>query len=192
MRWGADRANLIGMNSTTSIHRAGAAVAAAALTGGAITQLTHEQSGTTTVEGWVEHLEVGLLTLACLALVPMVLHLGARARRERISLMAVAGLIGLGALATVSNVRGEDPSFFAAVAIPTNLMIFGGLVTIAVALVRLREVPRPLGIALGAVWPVTLMLSPIGGGLVAAIVWLALAGFVPVTKPATRPALSEA
>ena len=42
-------------------------------------------------------------------------------------------MVGLAILATISNVRGEDPSFFPPVAMVTNLMWFGGSIALAVS-----------------------------------------------------------
>lgn len=165
------------MHSTSLTSRstaaAGALVAAAGLAASGVIQLIDEQSSVTTTEGAIEHLNLALFTLVLLAQVPAVLHLGRRTGRVP-SLLASAGLVALGLLTTVSNVRGEDPSFFAAVAVPSNLLWLGGLVALGVLLFRRRAVPRPAAVALPFTWACSIPLAVVGGGLLGSVLWLVI------------------
>jgi hypothetical protein len=117
---------------------------------------------------------LGGLTLHIVLLVPAALYLGRLAGMPKGTAALVTGQLGLAALTVISNVRGEDPSFFAAVAGPTNLLIFGGLVALAVALKRNGSLPTPLAVGLGVVWILTLPLSSVGGMVVAGGYWFTL------------------
>jgi hypothetical protein len=95
-------------------------------------------------------------------------------------------------LTVVSNVRGEDPSFFAAVAAPSNLLILGGLIALAVALRRGGALPRLLAIGLPLSWVLTLALggvfAPIAGAYWLAVGWMLRNGELPRPGiPATDP-----
>jgi len=150
-----------------------AMLAAAALAVCAIIQVTDSQSSQTTVVG-VEHVTLGALSALLLLLVPATLHLGALAGRPRVALAAVTGQALLAALCVVSNVRGEDPSFFAAVAVPTNLLWLGGWIAIGVGLRRRARAPLALAVGLPLCWVATMPLSAIGGTLLAGFFWLAV------------------
>ena len=166
------------MTALSNIHRrlavAGAAVASAALAVGGILQLTDEQSGQTTVVG-VEHVTLGAFTVTLIALIPVVLAFAQIAGRVWPGRIATAGLAVLAALTTISNVRGEDPSFFPPVAVVSNLLIVAGLIALAVTLTRSGRFPKALAIALPVTWVFALPLSAIGGGLAASAYWLVVA-----------------
>jgi hypothetical protein len=174
-----------------------AAIAAAvALAVGGVIQITDAQSGQTTVVG-IEHVTLGALTATLLLLAPVTLFLGRAAGRIRPAAIAATGMVVLAALTLVSNVRGEDPSFFAAVAIPTNLMWFGGLISLAVALKRTGAVPAKLAVALPLTWVLALPFSAAGGGLVAGAYWLLVGwlirhGELPQRRDHALPAVSAA
>ncbi len=152
----------------------GATVAAAALALTAALQLTHEQSGESTTIGGTEHLLVALLSVTLLALVPVIRRLGDLGA-PRLVLLPITGQVVLAALATVSNVRGEDPSFFAAVAGPANLAILGGWVALAVTLRRRGAIPTWMAVALPLAYIGMIPASQAGGGFIAALLWLAFA-----------------
>ena len=166
------------MTVLSTIHRrlavAGAALASASLAVGGILQLTDEQSGQTTVVG-VEHVTLGALTVTLIALIPVVLAFAQIAGRAWPGRIATAGLLILAALTTISNVRGEDPSFFPPVAVVSNLLIVVGLIGLAVTLTRSGRFPKALAIALPVTWVFVLPLSAIGGGLAASGYWLVVA-----------------
>jgi hypothetical protein len=145
--------------------------AAAALAVGGIIQITDTQSGESTVVG-VEHVTLAMLTTTCVLLAVVTLFLGRAAGRTRPAAVAATGMLVLAPLTVISNVRGTDPSFFAAVAIPSNLLWFGGWIALAVALKRSGAVPAKLAIALPFTWILALPLSAVGGGLVAGAYWL--------------------
>jgi hypothetical protein len=147
-----------------------------------ILSIADPQSGESTTVG-IEHLILGGLTLLLVVLVPVVLHLGRLAGRPRAAAVAVTGQVALAALTIVSNVRGEDPSFFAAVAGPSNLMILGGLIVVAVGLKRSGAFSRLPAIALPVSWVLTLALggvfAPIAGAYWLAIGWMLRHGELP-------------
>jgi hypothetical protein len=163
------------MNSLTHISPRFAAVTAIAASVAfsvlGIIHLTDDQSGETTTVG-IEHVSLGGLTAGLVLLIPVVLLLGRLAGRPRLAAVPVAGMLGLAILTVISNVRGEDPSFFAAVAIPTNLLWFGGFVALAVALRRSGRVPQAMAIALPFTWVLTLPGSNVGLSIVGGAYWL--------------------
>jgi hypothetical protein len=161
-------------NALTRIASLGAMGASAALAVYGILQITDEQSSQTTVVG-VEHATLAGLTATLLLLLPMTLLLGRIAGRPRIAAIAMTGMTVLAALTVVSNVRGEDPSFFAAVAIPSNLLWFGGWTALAVALKRAGRVPAAVAIGLPITWVLSLPLSQFGASLIATAYWLSVA-----------------
>jgi hypothetical protein len=167
---------LCAMNNSTSevIRRLAAPAAMAssvALAVGGVIQITDEQSSESTIVG-IEHVSVGALSLALVLLVPAVLRLASIAGRSRGATAACIGLAALSALMVVSNVRGNDPSFFAAVAVPANLLWFGGFVALAIALKRSGRVPAAVAIGLPVTWILCLPLSVVGGGIAAGAYWL--------------------
>jgi hypothetical protein len=165
------------MNSLTHISPRFAAVtamaASVALAVQGVIQLTDEPSSETTVVG-IEHVTLAGLTASLVLLIPTVILLARTAGRPRMAAIPIAGMVGLAALTVVSNVRGEDPSFFAAVAVPTNLLWFGGFVALAVALRRSGRVPQALAIGLPITWLLTLPGSSLGLGIVAGAYWLVM------------------
>ena len=177
---------LCGMTNNTSVSTrtaASAAIAAGVVTSvfGILSITDPQSSGSTTVG--IEHVILGGLTVALLLLIPVVLHLGRLAGRPRAAAAAVTGQAALAALTVVSNVRGEDPSFFAAVAGPSNLLIVGGLIVMAVALGRGGAMPKPLAIGLPLSWILTLALggvfAPIAGAYWLAVGWMLRHGELP-------------
>lgn len=173
----------------------GAAVAAIASTVGAAFQLTHEQSSASTVVGTAEHIAITAFSVLLLATVPVTAYLARRVRVTKPAVFAIAGAFALASLAVISNVRGEDASFFAAVAIPSNLAILGGWIGIAVAGNRTGNVPRPVAIGLPLVLIVSIPLSALGGGLIAAAYFAGVAVWAtkadqPARVPAGAPAVA--
>jgi hypothetical protein len=178
-------------NINISTHTA----ATAAITAGVaacvfgILSIADPQSAENTTVG-IEHLILGGLTLLLVLLMPVVLHLGQLAGSPRAAAATVTGQALLATLTVVSNVRGEDPSFFAAVAGPSNLLILGGLIALAVALKRRGALPRSLAIGLPISWILTLAMggvfAPIAGAYWLAIGWMLRNGEVP--QPGIAPA----
>jgi hypothetical protein len=164
-------------NSLTRLASLCAMGASAALAVYGIIQITDEQSSQTTVVG-IEHVTLAALTTTLLLLLPMTLLLGRIAWRPRFAAFAMTGMSVLAALTVVSNVRGEDPSFFAAVAIPSNVLWFGGWVALAVALKRSGRVPAAVAIGLPITWVLSLPLSQFGASIIAAAYWLVVAWLV--------------
>ena len=156
-----------------------------------VIQITDEQSGESTVVG-IEHVSLAALTLACILIVPAVLRLAQIAGRSRGAVAASTGLVALSSLMVVSNVRGEDPSFFAAVAVPSNLLWLGGFVALAVALKRSARVPAAIAIGLPLSWILTLPLSALGGGIAAGAYWLVVGWMLRHERLERRPAAAVA
>ncbi|HEX8104329.1 MAG TPA: hypothetical protein VF533_17065, partial [Solirubrobacteraceae bacterium] len=141
------------MNSTTAsttldrLAAPAAMAASAALAVGGIIQLTDTQSSESTVVG-VEHVTLGALTVLTMALIPVVLFLARLAGRPAAGFPAAAGLGLLAPLTVVSNLRGSDPAFFDAVAVPANLLWLVGFVVLGVVLKRSGRVPAAIAIGL--------------------------------------------
>ncbi len=178
------------LNPTNRFAGAGAALAAVTAGAGAVIQLTHEQSGESTTIGAVEHVAASLFSVMLLALIPAVAFLARRATgsvRPAVP-VAVAGTV-LSALAVSSNVMGEDASFFGFVAAPCLLTLLVSFTVIAVRGVRMGRVPKPLAVGLPLVLIVSIPLSPLGGGLLAAGYWAALAAYAgrEERRPAAAP-----
>jgi hypothetical protein len=173
------------VNHPINISRGAAATAALAAGGvtlvfGSLSIADSQSSESTTVG--IEHLILAGLTATLIALVPVVLYLGRLADRPRAAATAVTGQLALAALTVVSNVRGEDPAFFAAVAAPANLLIVAGLVLLAIGLRRHAAVPRPLAIALPISWILTLGLGGVFAPLAAGY-WLAVGRLLQRSAP---------
>jgi len=183
------------LNTNSSLIRrlaapaAMAAAVAAAVSG--VIQLTDEQSSESTIRG-IEHVSVAALTIACLLLVPAVLRLGQIAGRSRGAIASSVGLVALGLIMIVSNVRGEDPSFFPAVAAPANLLWLGGFIALAVALKRSGRVPAAVAIGLPVTWILMLPLSVVGGGIAAGAYWLVVGWMLRHERLERRPATAVA
>jgi hypothetical protein len=175
-RAGLDGDDRMSFTPTLTSRPIGAAalLAAAAIGTTGIIQVTHEPSGESTVVG-IERVSIGGLTLMLLALIPVVLALGRAVGRPRFAAVAIAGQVALAALTVVSNMRGEDPAIFAAVAIPSNLLWFGGWVALGVALKRSGLVPALIAIGLPIAWLLALPLSHFGGALLSAAYWATFA-----------------
>lgn len=118
---------------------------------------------------------------------PAVLRVGQIAGRSRAAIASSAGLVALGLLMIVSNVHGEDPSFFAAVAVPANLLWFGGFIALGVALKRSGRVPAAVAIGLPLTFVFTLPLSLVGGGIAAGAYWLAVGWMLRHERLERRP-----
>lgn len=173
---------------------AGAAGVALAVTG--MIRVTDTPSGETTVVG-IEHAQLAALSFALVALVPLVLYIGRVAGRHRSAAVAVTGQVVLATLCVISNVRGEDPSFFPPVAATTNLMIFVGWTALAVALKRAAVVPAAVAIGLPIMQVLIFPGSAVGGPVIAgmcfaAVGWMLYHGELPrrsarrTLEPATR------
>jgi hypothetical protein len=140
----------------------------------AIIQITDEQSSQTTVVG-IEHVTLGCLMATLVLLIPVLFHIAGITGKRAGAVIATLGLVPLFALCASSNITGEDASFFAAVAGPTNLLIAAGLITSAVALWKTTNAPRALVVGLPLMWFAALPLSSLGGGLLVAAYWIAFA-----------------
>ena len=115
---------------------------------------------------------LGGLSTALLLTAPAILALARHANRPTGAQVAAVGMVGLAILATISNVRGEDPSFFPPVAMVTNLMWFGGSIALAVSPKRAGRISTRLAIALPLTWIAALPLSFVGGSALTGAYWL--------------------
>ncbi|MFC0527521.1 hypothetical protein [Phytohabitans kaempferiae] len=124
-----------------------------------------------------EHVLLALFAAALVLWMPGYLTLGraiggpARAG----SWMAVAGTALLAFAMTATNLNGEDYSWFPALALPANALWAIGSILLAVVAYRRRALPRPLALALPLIWVGSIPLSQLGGSLVAAAIWGAIA-----------------
>ena len=166
-------------NPSPRVAALSAFVVAATSTAGAVIHLTHETSSESTVVGSVEHIVLVLFSVMALALIAPMMYLGRHAAGSvKPGIVTAAAALPLAILAQISNVRGEDPAFFGAIAAPTNLAIFGAMVAIAVMASKRGFQPRWLVIALPVVQIAALPLSQFGGMFVAAAYWLTLATWI--------------
>ena len=164
------------LNPTPRFAAVSSAFAALASAAGAVIQLTHDQSGVSTVEGFVEHLGLALFSAMLLSVIAPTAFIARRATGDvRPAIFTAVAAVALASLATISNVRGDDPSFFPVVAAPSVLTIFGSWIVIAVRGFRLERMPKALMVGLPLIIVVSLPLSQLGGGLLAAAYWLAIA-----------------
>ncbi len=165
------------MNSITHTHTRLAATAAMAAGVAAavfgIIRLSDTPSGETTTVG-IEHVSLAGFTVMVLLMIPVALHLGRLTGRMLPALIASAGSGALGLLTIVSNVRGEDPSFFGAVAAPSNLMIVVGLALLALALHRGGHLSTLLAVAMPITWILALPGSRVGGAVLAGAYWFVI------------------
>ena len=144
-------------------------VAAALFVSQAAFQLAHTPSGETTLEGTLEHLNIISLVVNLLVLMPVTVAIGRLAQSPRATRVAVTGMAALAAVCATSAINSGDLSFFPAVAIPANLMWFGGWIALGVGLFRGGVVERRYAIALPLVWVALLPFSQVGGAIVAAV-----------------------
>lgn len=176
---------LLGMNTLTNTKSvktlvskpvavaSSATIAVAAAVSGIIA-ITHEQSSESTIVG-IEHVSISCLTLTLLLMVPVLIHLAQISGRPLGARLAAVGCVVLAVLSTSSNIMGEDASFFAVVAAPSNLLIMAGLIITAVALRRHTTAPLALAVGLPLMWIAALPLALLGGGLLVSAYWIALA-----------------
>jgi len=140
------------------------------------------------VEGWVGHVLLTAMSVGLLLLIPALLELARSAERDTGAKVAVVGMVGLAILATISNVRGEDPSFFPPVAIVTNLLWFGGMVALAVSLKRAGRISPKLAILLPITWFLSLPLAIVGGTVLAGAYWVNIGRLMHQATPRAQSA----
>ncbi|MEU4688718.1 hypothetical protein [Actinoplanes sp. NPDC023714] len=157
---------------------AGAAAAGAALSavGGAI-QAVRSDDGNPLV-GTSEHVLLALIAVALVLWIPGYLALGRLTGTRTGRIGAWLAVIGSGLLAagmTSTNLHDQDYSWFPVVAAPANLLWLAGSILLAVATWRTGVLPRPAAAALVLVWLSSIILSQLGGNLIAGAVWAFLA-----------------
>ncbi|GAA2645268.1 hypothetical protein GCM10010399_93880 [Dactylosporangium fulvum] len=141
------------------------------------------------IVGTSEHVLLALTAAALVLWVPGYLALGrASGKLGRTGgVVAVAGAVLLAFGMTSTNLHDEDYSWFPIVAAPANLAWLVGSILLAVATFRTRTLPRPLALALPLVWLTFIILSQLGGNLVAGVIW-AVIGWVLTTGDRQGPA----
>lgn len=164
------------MHSTASLRNAGRlaiAGGAAYAVMGAL-QATHGDFGGThnTIDSTAEYLVTGAFGAGLLFTGPAYAALGRLAGKPKAGLAALVPHVVLGLMSLLSVVRGEDAAFFNAVAPLALLTILVSSVVIAVALKRTAAVPKGVAYALPALIVAVILLSPIGGGLLAGAFWI--------------------
>jgi hypothetical protein len=162
------------MLKSTRFTAASAMVAGVALAVAGVIIVADAQSSQSTVVG-IEHVSLGGLSLACLAIVAPFRYLARLAGASKAAVVAPVGLVLLSLISLISNIRGEDLSIFPAVAGPANLMIFGGFVAVGIGLRRRAGLPLALAIGLPFSWVLTIPASDIGGCVVAGAFWITVA-----------------
>jgi hypothetical protein len=153
--------------------------AAATMIGGALwaafgaLKVTHpDYLDTTKLQTGMEHVGMAGLAGALLLTIPGILILARYAKRREGAIVAAIGMTALAALVTVSNVMGDDPSFFPAVAGPANLLWFGGSIALAVSLRRAGRVSKAIAYLLPVVWLTAIPLSAVGGDVITGAYWM--------------------
>lgn len=141
---------------------------------GAIQLTGNDDLHTTEIESALEHVMLGMFSVALLLTVPAVLALARQARSPRPGQVAAAGQVALAIAATTSNIAGHDPAFFLVVAPIANLMWLAGTIGLAVSLRRAGAVSKPVAFLLPAVQVFCLPLSVVGGGLIGGAIWIAV------------------
>ena len=180
----------------TSLARRGPA--AAVLTGAALLVAGIIQAvdvgDTDPVVRPVEHVMLAVHAVALLALVPVLLHLGQRARAVRSAAVAGVGLVLLVVGMTATNLHDRDYDWFPFVAAPANLAWLLGSVVLSVALWRRTRLPRWAALTPALTWVAVIPLSQLGGAVLAGAAWLAVGALAlaatlerPVGAPAARP-----
>ena len=152
----------------------GIAAVAALFVFQAYVQLTHDFATESDLRGTLEYLNILSLVVTLAALAPVTIAIGRIAQAPRATRVAVAGMAALAALCVSSAVNGGDLAFFPAVAIPANLMWFGGFIAFGVILFRHGVVERRYAFALPLVWVALLPFSQLGGAIVAAVLLVAV------------------
>src|SRR4051794_1885148 len=178
----------------TKSYRIGAAAAVAAgatWVASAVLQVTAGNATGEKVEGFSGHAIIGLFTVALLLTGPAMFALSRHALSDLGARIATPGLVILGLTCIVSNVQGEDPSFFVVVAPLTNLLWLAGSIVLSVSLYKAGRIPRGLAIALPFMQIFALPLSAVGGSLVTGAYWIAV-GYLMQQGALERPAAAQA
>ncbi|MDX6743323.1 hypothetical protein [Actinocorallia sp. A-T 12471] len=134
-----------------------------------------------------EHIILALFALGLILVIPLIWTLAAHSTRTATigaSLITTGNaLLAFGA--TSSNLNGEDFPWFPAVALPANLTLLAGSLTLAAALWRTKSLPRPHTAALPLTWLFTIPLSQLGGPLLTGLYYLLLLPHL--THPTSQP-----
>lgn len=173
---------LPGMNTLTNIPTRVAALFAALIPVPLATvstvRLTHHMHAQDMVVGFPEHLLISCFSITLLLLVPVTLYLGGLTGRQKPAVFAAAAQVVLAGLALISNIKGHDPSFFPPVASITNLTIVVGFGMIGHALRKRFGSPLWISAGLPISWVVALIGAQIGGSIVVAAWWIAIAWLI--------------
>ncbi|HEX2071415.1 MAG TPA: hypothetical protein VHF90_07190 [Thermoleophilaceae bacterium] len=167
---------MLGFFNDRSQLSARLAIAAGALWAamGALQAARPDYLTTDVIEHPLEHVMMGALSLVLLLMIPGYALLSRYATDAKPVLFVAAGNVALAATVTVSNVMGDDPSWFAIAAPITNALWFFGSIALAVLLRKAGHVPTWVYVGLPLAWIAALPLSPIGGPLLTGAYWIAL------------------
>ncbi len=181
------------MNARNYRFGAMAAVGAgAAWAASSVLQVTGGRNTGEEVEGFTGHAIISLFTVALLLMAPAMLALARHAKSDLGARIAIPGLVVLGLTCIVSNVQGEDPSFFVVVAPITNLLWLVGSIVLSVSLYKAGRVPRWVAIALPFMQVFALPLSAIGGSIVTGAFWLTVGYLMQNDALVRRPRVAAA
>ncbi len=170
--------------TATEARAGGKAAGYAAIAGGMASAVAGAMQAVRTddgnpIVGASEHAILTLIAAALILWMPGYLALGrASGRLGRIG--GITTVVGTGLLAfgmTSTNLNDQDFSWFPAVAAPANLAWLVGSVLLAVATFRAGTLPRTLAISLPLIWLTSIILSQLGGNLLAGAGW-AVIGWV--------------
>jgi hypothetical protein len=126
--------------------------------------------------GLSEHVLLTLVAASLLLWMPAYLALGRPSGRLGTigAWLAVAGTALLFIGMTSTNLHGQDYAWFGIVAVPANLFWLAGSVILAVTTWRSRTLPRALAVGVGLVWVTSIILSQMGGNLIAGAIFAAI------------------
>jgi len=133
---------------------------------------------TDVLEHWGEHVMMAGFSLALLMMIPAYALLSRYATGSTPVKFVAVGNVALAATITVSNINGDDPSWFVIAAPISNLLWFGGSIALAVLMRRAGRVPAWVYVGLPLAWIAALPLSPIGGPVLAGAYWIAVGSLV--------------
>jgi hypothetical protein len=170
------------MLRSRGVQRAAAAVVAAGYAGLAVT-IVWKGTGDGNYDAPFEYV-IGYAFVVVLLSLAVAIGIF-RDRSSRGATVVVAGCLVLVFGVMWGNVTGDDPAWFAAFGVPGNLAIFVGSLMVAVRVWREGTRGRLLAVLLGLYAPVGLVGAELGGGVLAAVLWLLVAAGAVHAAPVT-------
>lgn len=145
---------------------------------GVLQAIRPEWITTTVIENDAEHMMMAGLSLVLLLMIPAYALLSRYATGSTPVKFVAVGNVALAATVTVSNINGDDPSWFVIAAPISNLLWFGGSIALAVLMRRASRVPAWVYVGLPLSWIAALPLSPIGGPVLSGAYWIAVGSLI--------------